>query len=270
VGLDPADIRRFVRAQGLGSRIECVAETDSTNSDLCAAGRAGAPAGAVLFADGQRRGRGRLGRQWASPPGLNLYGSFLLRPALAMEDVPLVTLAAGVAVAESVEAFAGVTAAIKWPNDVLLERRKVAGILTEMEAAGGRPAFVVVGVGVNLNAREEDFPPEVRALATSIALVSGKSVDRARFAAHLIDALDARYESLLRDGFSSIHPAWSQRDALRGRRVAVQLGDRVLEGVALGLAANGRLRLETGAGMEEIVAGDVSIVGGLPSGSARG
>jgi BirA family transcriptional regulator, biotin operon repressor / biotin---[acetyl-CoA-carboxylase] ligase len=270
MALDPAEIRRFLKARRLGTRIECLAETDSTNTDLVVAARGGAPEGSVIIAESQRRGRGRLGRSWVSPAGLNLYCSVLLRPDLAPEDVPLLTLTAGVAVADAVAAFAGGRAAIKWPNDVLLDERKVAGILTEMEAVSGRAAFVVVGIGVNLNSGEADFPPEVRSLATSIALATGQPVERARFAAHLLDALDARYESVLRDGFSALLPAWSARDALRGRRIEVRAGDERIEGVAAGLAPNGRLILETSAGPREIMAGDVSVIGGYRSSASAG
>lgn len=268
MGLDPADIRRHLHARRLGDRIECAAETDSTNTDVAAAARAGASEGLVVIADSQRRGRGRLGRQWASPPGINLYCSVLLRPELPPAEVPQITLAAGLAVAESVEAFAKSAARIKWPNDVLLGGRKVCGILTEMDAAEGRAPIVVVGIGVNLNARAEDFPPEVRPIATSIAIASGTEVDRAAFAAHLIDALDARYEDLLRDGFSAILPGWSERDALRGREVQVRVGDDLVTGVASGLGPTGRLLLETRAGVEEILAGDVSVVGGYDRASS--
>jgi len=266
VDLDPAEIRRHLRARRLGGRIDCVEETDSTNSDVAAEGRAGAAEGLVLIADAQRRGRGRLGRSWVSPAGRNLYCSVLLRPDLGAGDVPLLTLAAGVAVAEAVEAFSGTAGVmIKWPNDVLVGGRKVAGILTEMDGGGGRPVCVVVGIGVNLNSVAEDFPPEVRALATSIRMATGAPVDRSRFAAHLIGTLDARYEDLLRDGFSTILPAWSARDALRGRRVRVLVGGEVLAGIAGGLAVTGRLVLQTAHGVEEIVAGEVSVVDGYSS-----
>jgi BirA family transcriptional regulator, biotin operon repressor / biotin---[acetyl-CoA-carboxylase] ligase len=265
VGLDPADIRRSLQAKRLGGRIECLDETDSTNTDVAAAGRAGAAEGLVVIADSQRRGRGRLGRQWISPPGLNLYCSVLLRPQMQPGEVPLLTLVAGVAVADAVAASAGAGVSIKWPNDVLLDGRKVAGILTEMEAVGGKPVFVVIGIGVNLNSRLEDFPPGVRPMATSIASARGADVDRALFAARLLNALDARYESLLRDGFSALLAAWSERDALRGRRIQVRVGDEVVEGVAAGLGANGRLQMDTPSGLREIVAGDVSVIDGYRS-----
>lgn len=267
MGLDPADIRRSLRARRLGSRIECVDETESTNSDAVAAGRAGAEEGLVIIAESQRRGRGRLGRPWVSPPGVNLYCSVLLRPALAPADVPLLTLVAGVAVADAVAAECPAVQ-IKWPNDVILEGKKVAGILTEMEVRAGLPAFVVIGIGVNLNATEDAFPPELRPIATSIALAAGHAVDRATFAAGLLNALDARYESLLRDGFSALLPAWSERDALRGRRVQVRVGDEVVEGVAAGLAANGRLQIDAATGRREIVAGDVSVIEGYRGNSS--
>src|SRR5262245_57739649 len=135
--LDPADIRRALQARRLGTRIECVGQTESTSNDAAAAGRAGAPEGLVVIADSQTRGRGRLGRRWASPAGVNLYCSVLLRPNLPPSEVPLLTLVAGVAVADAVAAHCESGVGIKWPNDVLINGLKVSGILTEMEIAPG-------------------------------------------------------------------------------------------------------------------------------------
>lgn len=268
--LQPTAIRSLLRNRRLGVRIDCLDETDSTNTDLLAAGRAGASEGSVIIAEAQRRGRGRLGRSWVSPAGLNLYCSVLLRPSLPPEEVPLLTLVAGVAVADAVAEVAGAGVAIKWPNDVLLGGRKVAGILTEMEVAAARDIFVVVGMGVNLNAGAEHFPPELRDTATSIARSTGRKVEREVFAAHLLDALDARYESLLREGFSALLPAWSARDALRGQRIQVRAGDEIVDGVACGLSANGRLLLESDGRRREIVAGEVSVIDGYRRGATAG
>jgi BirA family biotin operon repressor/biotin-[acetyl-CoA-carboxylase] ligase len=265
--IDPAEIRRHLSARRLGTRIDCLEETDSTSSDVARAGREGAPEGTVVIADAQRRGRGRRGRAWVSPAGRNLYISILLRPDVSTEEVPALALVAGVAVAECVEEHAGSPAQIKWPNDVLLDGRKVAGILTELEIGSGG-AFVVVGIGVNLNSGADDFPPDVRALATSIQLASGRHVDRARFAARLLSALDARYECFLRDGLSAILPAWAERDALRGRAVQVRVGNDVVDGIADGLTDAGRLRLRTDGGAREILAGDVTVVDGYGAGGA--
>ena len=260
--LDPDDIRRSLRARRLGNRIECVDETESTNSDVAAAGRSGAPEGSILIADAQTRGRGRVGRAWASPAGVNLYCSVLLRPELPPAEVPLLTLVTGVAVAEAIEDDCdGVS--IKWPNDVLLKGRKVAGILLEMDTSSA--PFVVVGIGVNINAQEADFPPEVRKIATSMLLATGREHDRAAVAARLLSALDARYEMHLRDGLAVLLPAWSERDALRGRRVQIRVGDSTIEGTAAGLAANGRLQIDTRSGRREIGAGEVSVIDGYRS-----
>jgi BirA family biotin operon repressor/biotin-[acetyl-CoA-carboxylase] ligase len=264
--IDPAEIRAHLNAKRIGTRIDCLDETDSTSSDVASAARAGAPEGTVVIADSQRRGRGRRGRAWVSPAGRNLYVSILLRPELTAEEAPGLALVTGVAAAECVEEAAGAPAQIKWPNDVLLGGKKVAGILTELEIPGGGSPFVVVGIGVNLNSGAEDFPPDVRALATSILLASGRRVDRPQFAARLLSALDARYECFLRDGLSAILPAWAERDALRGRRVQVRVASDVVAGIAEGLTADGKLRLQTENGAREILAGDVSVIGGYDMG----
>lgn len=268
MGMDPAEIRRYLRARRLGARIDCLAETDSTNSDAARAGRAGAPEGTVVIADSQRRGRGRLGRSWASPPGVNLYCSVLLRPRLPAEESALLPLVAGIAVAEAVDGSTESRAGLKWPNDVVVGGRKIAGILCEMEVDGGAH-FVVVGMGVNLNGDRESFPPEIRPLATSALLETGRPVERARFAADLLSALDARYEGFLHDGFSALLPAWSERDVLRGCRVSVRVGEEVVEGVATGITERGRLRVESTSGAREIVAGDVTVLGGYRASAGR-
>src|SRR5262245_27658872 len=137
-------------------------EVGSTNTELIALARSGAPAWSVLVAGYQSEGRGRLGRTWTAPPGSSLMASLLLRPAMAPADAPLVALAAGACMAQAVESACGVVASCKWPNDVLAGDRKLAGILTEAEANGSRVAFVVVGTGVNVRQTAEDFPAEVR------------------------------------------------------------------------------------------------------------
>lgn len=244
----------------LGRAWRHAAATGSTNDDAAAWARAGAPAGAVVVADEQTRGRGRLGRRWHSPPGESLYFSVVLRPPLPPHRVPPLTLAAGVAVAEALVEVLGPSLpapALKWPNDVLLDGRKVAGILTEMSADLDHVHHLVVGIGVNLNVRA--FPDELAAIATSVAVARGEPVARADFAARLCARLEYWVDRFVAEGAPAIVAAWKQHARFFGRRVRVTAGRDVVEGVAEDLEDDGALRLRLDDGrVQRVVAGEVT------------
>lgn len=253
-------IAAHLATEWLGRALHCFAEIDSTNTTLRELAAGGAAHGTVVIADAQRRGRGRLGRSWASPAGTNLYLSALLRTALPAERLAQLSLLAGVAVCEAVEAWC--PAAIKWPNDVLIEGRKVAGILAEMDGAGAERA-IIVGIGVNVNAEADDFPAELRDKASSLRLATGAPIDRALFAARLLNHLEARYDQLGRDGFAPIAAAWRERAPLIGRHIRVQEPGELVEGTVIDLADDGALRLRLADGREHrVLAGDVTVIGG--------
>jgi BirA family biotin operon repressor/biotin-[acetyl-CoA-carboxylase] ligase len=230
----------------------------STNDEAASWARAGAPAGAVVTADEQSAGRGRLRRVWHSPAGASLYFSVVLRPKVEPSQLPPVTLAAGVAVAEAIARF-DVPARLKWPNDLLVAtpagERKVAGILTEAVTTGGRVEHVVVGIGVNLAVRA--FPPELEAIATSLAHVRASDVDRSAFAAVLCERLESWIDCFVADGAAPVVAGWKRFAPIFGRRVRVN-GHRPIEGVAEDLAPDGALLLRTDAGaIERVIAGEL-------------
>jgi BirA family transcriptional regulator, biotin operon repressor / biotin---[acetyl-CoA-carboxylase] ligase len=258
--IGPAELAPHLR--GTWRRIEWRAEVDSTQRVARDLARAGAPAGTIVIAEAQTAGRGRLGRSWHSPSGVNLYLSAILRPPIAPALVPQLALVAGLAVAECVRAETGLAAAIKWPNDVLVQGRKVAGILTEMEAEMERVHHVVAGIGVNLNAARAAFPGELRARATSLRLAAGRPVDRAAFTGHLLAALEARYGSYLARGFSAMRDDWESYSCLTGRRVRVTAADGTTSGEVLGIDTDGALRLRDREGRtRRILAGEVTLRG---------
>ncbi len=213
-----------------------LALVDSTNRYVLDRAAAGEPEGLVAVADEQSAGRGRLGRVWEAPPGAALLTSVLLRPRLSVERVHLVTLAAATAAAAVTRELAGVEARIKWPNDVVVDDRKLAGILAEVDGTGA----VVVGIGVNL--RDDWFPDELRAIATACA------VDRDELLYRWLRAYDARLTSL--DG---VHDEVTRRSATIGRRVRVDLQNESFEGTAERLTPEGYLVVDG----RVVAAGDV-------------
>jgi BirA family biotin operon repressor/biotin-[acetyl-CoA-carboxylase] ligase len=256
----PAEVRRHFDPKILLGDIvhhECLDSTNRLAADLA---RAGAAEGTVVLAEQQTAGRGRLGRTWTSPARVNLYCSVILRPSLPPTAVPVVTLVAAVAVAEAIEDTIATPPAIKWPNDVLLDGRKAVGILTELEAEAERVRFAVLGIGVNVNARRDDFPPDLRRKATSLAVAAGAPVDRVAFTGRLLTRLDRAYERFCREGFAPLREFYERHHCLPGRAVNVA-GARRLAGIARGIDDDGALLVECDGRIERVFAGEVTLRG---------
>ena len=226
--------------------VRWLSEIDSTNRYLIDEARAGAPTGLVVVADHQTSGRGRLGRTWVAPPGASLLVSLLLRPTVAPDRRHLLVMAAGLAMAEAVEAETGVVAGLKWPNDLLVGERKLAGILAEATADA-----LVVGIGVNIEWHE--VPTELTAIATACNLEGGRPTTPAT----VLQAFLGRYTDRLED-LDASRAAYEARLLTLGRRVRVEQAGGVLTGVAIGVDPDGRLRLRTDDATELAIAvGDV-------------
>lgn len=235
----------------LGLPLIWVGEVGSTNDLARLLAGAGCPEGTVVVADRQTRGRGRHGRVWASPKG-GLWCSVLLRPS-ARSPMGLLSLAVAVAVAETVEQFVPEPAGIRWPNDIEIAGRKVAGIL--IEATG---AAVAVGVGINVSVELGAMPPDVAARAGSLHLIAGRPIERRAVLDALLARLADRYAAWAARG-STVIEAWGSRDLLRGKSVAVLHSGSAIEGVAEGINQEGALLIRTAAGtIRQVVAGDVS------------
>jgi len=234
-----------------------LAETASTNDVAREQGRKGAQPGFVVAASKQTRGRGRLGRAWESQPNRGLYVSILLRPDFGVSETGRLTILSSVAAVDAVEAVAGFRPQIKWPNDLLVNGRKLAGLLIETERAGARLAFAVIGIGINVGHETDDFSPEVRGLATSLRLVTGESFRRADVLVALLRALERR----LRAPFAESRAAWETSSLTLGQRVTLTTSRGVKHGQAVGLDESGALLLRGEAGEVEVVtAGDMSAV----------
>lgn len=240
----------------LGVPLSVVARTGSTNEDALKAGASGTPHGALFVADEQQAGRGRLGRTWHSPPGQNLYFSLLLRPSADAANLASVTLVAGLAVAEAVARFlpAGVVG-IKWPNDVLVGGRKLAGILVEASTMKGRVEHVVVGIGLNVH--QTQFAPDIAPIATSIAREAGAAPSRLDVLAAVLERLDARLATFDEQGVGPMLEALRALDVLQGK--AIRVND--VEGTGDGIDESGQLRVRTASGEVALVnAGEVKLV----------
>ncbi len=228
-------------------------QVTSTNDLAASLAEQGAVEGSVVAANAQSAGRGRLGRRWESPPGAGLYVSLLLRPPRAV--LPLVTIAAGVAVAEGIEASSGLRPCVKWPNDVLAGPRKLAGILAEAgsSAAGDH---VILGFGINLHPAA--FPPDVAARATSIGTELGRRVDRGLVLAECLAAMASRYLALRHGAGNDVVSAWRARAAPHlGRTVEWDHEHRLRHGIAHDIDAGGALLVREGDQIVRVISGEV-------------
>lgn len=237
------------------------AETVSTNND--ALSLRAAPAGTLVVAERQSGGRGRLGREWLSPPGVGLYCSLLLRPRLALADLPKLTLAAGLATSRAVGAVTGLRPLLKWPNDLWLAEKKIGGILAEARFEQGG-AVVVLGIGLNVNTTPESFPPDLLEKATSLLIHSGREFARSALLATLWDEVMTVVARLEREGFAGILADWRERDATLGRELEwLTHSGRVVKGISLGPDQEGLLQIRDGGGqIHEVISGDISLATG--------
>ncbi len=259
--LYPELIQHDLKTQFVGQEIVHFEKTDSTNTQASKLADASVPEGMLVVAESQTAGRGRLGRQWSSPAGKNLYGSFVLRPSLPPVAAAQITLLTGLCVARAIETTAGIKPRIKWPNDVLIGDLKVCGILTESSSELDRVNWLVIGIGVNLNI--EKFPDELKKIATSVRIATGKPVDRARFARELCIQLEAHYLKFVTQGFAPFRDDWERYARMSGEEVRVGTGTETVEGRSLGLDSDGFLQVETQNGrVVRIVAGDVTLLKG--------
>ncbi len=242
-----------------GTRFDAVRwfdELDSTNKYVLAQAEAGAPEGLVAVADHQTAGRGRLDRRWLAPPGTSLLVSVLLRPAVATEHWHLVTVAASLAVADALEKLAGIRVGLKWPNDLVVDDRKIAGVLAESSLGGPGGPALVVGLGCNVDWHE--MPDELRDLATACNAVSDRPVDREDLLVEFLRSFEVMYAGL-GDGAARerLRQRERQHSTTLGRRVRVEQPDGVVVGTAVDLTTQGALVVDCGAGRKVFAVADV-------------
>ena len=256
------EIRSGLATTRMGHTIHLLQTVDSTNDEAQALAVRGAQEGAVVIADSQRHGRGRMGRVWASPPGVGVYLSVVLRPAIPPHDAPSLALLAAVAVAEAIEEVAGLAARIKWPNDLIVRGRKVGGVLGEVAADASHLHYVIVGMGINVNQTEESFDGELRHTATSLRIETGRSLDRTALIRSLCEALDRWYDRFLSEGPAPVLERLRRSCLTLGRQVVVRSGDQELRGLAVDLDGSGALLIQAAdQGLHRLFAGDVTLTG---------
>ena len=246
------DLRAQLKTLVIGAEILVFEETASTNDVAGLLAAAGAREGVVVFAESQTKGRGRHGRRWVSPRGKGLWFSVVLRPPLPRSALSRITVAASVAVVRAIRQGTGLDAQIKWPNDVTIGGRKVAGILTEPQAGAA-----ILGVGIDVNCGVADFPSDLS--ATSLSIETGQPQDRVALATAVLNALDDCYRQALSD-FDRIVSEWARRSTTLGRPITIRMGTRCLDGHAQALDGDGALLVRRDNGrIERILGADVLV-----------
>lgn len=255
-GIREVEVAPYLKTEWLGRDFTCLQEVDSTNKYAKGLADGGAANGAVVAADYQTGGRGRLGRVWDSPAGSGVWFSAVLRPPIAPEKAPQISLATAVGVAAGLKKL-GYDAGIKWPNDIYINGLKVCGMLTEMHATMEAVEWVVVGIGINCLERE--LPPEIADTATTLALAGGKPVCRAEVLGEVLNSLEEYYNVLYNEGFDKIRQIWLENNITLGKRVKISTVNEVFFGEALDMQEDGSLlvKREDGEDNFTLVTGDV-------------
>lgn len=244
----------------IGHKIIHYFRIDSTNDAALALAVEGAAEGTVVVAEEQTAGRGRFGRKWFSEKSSGIYLSVILRPNLSPADAPALTLMAGLAAHRALSAATGLEVDIRWPNDLLVNHKKVCGILTEMNAELGRLHHVVLGIGVNVNNRT--MPSELGSMATSLRIEGGRSYSRAQILVGLLKELERYYKLLKNEGNAPIIRAWAKASTYaEGKTIRVRTSTEDFQAVTAGLDPNGMLRIRRGDGKEEsLISGEILAV----------
>ncbi len=254
--------REIQRTGRLGERqIHYYREVESTNTLALILGREGAATGTVLVAETQSGGRGRLGKSWSSPPGSGLYCTVLLRPAIPLPQLSRLTMAAGLAAARAIDEVSGLVSTIKWPNDVLIQGRKVAGILAECDLAHGEGPLVALGIGINLGTEVGQFPQEIQARATSLWLASGKVIGKGVMLTTLLLWIERLVFRLEQGDFVGILDEWRAKDATVGKWLTwLAISGQSVHGVSLGPDHEGQLVIRDSAGeRHQVLSGDIAL-----------
>lgn len=259
--LNPEFLKENLAGKCIGSPLHYYHEIGSTNDEAFHLGAAGAPEGTVLIAESQRAGKGRMQRVWYSPPGSNIYTSIIFRPAFETVRAPQISIAAGVAVAEMLDEYCPGKTQLKWPNDVLIVGKKICGILAQMKGSGSGIDFIVVGIGINVNWNAEQFPPDIKRVATSLSIETGREISRMDLIIRLYENMAKWYRELVQNGFGPVREKWIALSPMMGQPVSVKYGEETVCGRVMGLGEDGSLLLLTDRReTRQVSAGDATII----------
>lgn len=254
----PQEIQPKLQTKIVGKNIIHFEDIPSTNNEAKQLAMEGAPDGTVVVAEAQSTGKGRLSRGWHSPARKGIWFSVVLRPPFLPQEAPKCTLMAAVAVVRAMKDM-GFPVGIKWPNDVLCEGKKLVGILTEMNAEMERINFVVIGTGINVNIWPDDFPEEIREIATSLSIIARRNINRTELFIRILEALDELYLSVEENGFGEALDEWRRYSVTLGQQVNVIGVKETFSGTAADIDDDGALLIDTPQGRRKVLAGDVSI-----------
>lgn len=259
--LIPGEIKWKLRTTIFGKTVISYKKVDSTNDVAYGLAEKGLAEGSVVMAEEQVKGKGRHGRLWSSPPLGGIYMSCVLRPQMTPNEIPKITLLAAVAVAKAIRALTGLNAIIKWPNDILINDKKVCGILTEMKAEQDAVAFVVIGIGVNVNMPMRDLPKGASSLKEELRPGKKEDISRVELTKKMLEMLEGEYLRLKSGGFKPIIDEWKEMSTMLGARVKVVTQNKTFEGLAHDIDPDGAfvVRLESGM-LERVSSGDIIVV----------
>jgi BirA family biotin operon repressor/biotin-[acetyl-CoA-carboxylase] ligase len=259
--LYPEEIKDNLSTNSIGKNIYYFKTLQSSNSEARRLAQQGAPHGTLIIAEEQTGGKGRFGRVWFSPKSLGIWASLVLRPEISPENAPPVTMLAAVAVAEAVENITGIALGIKWPNDLLFENKKVCGILTEMNGEMEKVNFLILGLGINVNLGKDDFPKELRDIATSLLIAKKEKISRHKLIKELLWQLEHYLEIWLNSGFEEILTKWKKRCISLNCPVSISnISKELWEGWSEDVDSHGRLiiRLDDGS-LRSFISGEVTL-----------
>lgn len=255
----PGEIKKNLQTKILGRKILSYRTVGSTNHLAFRLAESEAEEGTLIVADAQTKGRGRMGRSWHSPPKLGLWMSLILRPNLAPFKAPGLSICAGLALAQAISDLTGLSAKTKWPNDCLLNGRKVGGVLLELSAELDRINFVIAGIGVNVNHLPGDFPKNLSPIATSVRMEWGQEVSRLDILTSFLKRLENIYMDFKKNGLAPQRQLIRKFSSLLGTPVTVKYGKEKIEGIAEDIDDNGSLVVKVGKDKKVVTAGEVTL-----------
>lgn len=245
----------------IGKDILFYESIDSTNTVANLLAEEGKAEGTVILAETQRKGRGRLGRSWVSPPFVNVYMSIILRPKIELKDITLITIIASIACIKALRKFSDLNITVKWPNDLIVSNKKIGGILTEVHIAEKRLKYAVTGIGLNINMDSDEFPSEIKDIATSLKIETGRIYSRTKILIEILNEIDIWYIILKEMKRKEILEEWKLLSSTLGREVVISTGKETLKGLAESINDEGMLILRLPSGEKRVIcSGDLSIL----------